>query len=206
MCIFLFQNISSKLIFCFKNFFRLDSRDERRQKEKEKRKAKIAKRKLENPDLPSYSESRKVLKKSINAKEYSKVHIIFDFGFSKFMSQRDRGKCLKQLLRCYSMNRRYEHPMNIHITSFEGLMKDEMSRHNGYENWNAKFHTDSYATGHTECQFLFLWILAYVFQKQNFTMFQNILKTAVDNYENHHQSTSKPINRFFRILLTFHRN
>ena len=104
------------------------------------------------------------------------------------------------------MNRRYEHPMNIHITSFEGVMKEEMSRHNGYENWNAKFHTDSYATGHTECQFLFLWILAYVFQKQNFTMFQNILKTAVDNYENHHQSTSKPINRFFRILLTFHRN
>ena len=24
---------------------------------------------------------------------------------------------------------------NIHITSFEGVMKEEMSRHNGYENW-----------------------------------------------------------------------
>jgi len=106
----------------------LDSRNERRLKEKEKRKAKIAKRKLENPDLPSYSESRKVLKKSVNAKEYSKVHIIFDFGFSKLMNQRDRGKCLKQLLRCYSMNRRYEHPMNLHITSFEGEMKGDIHK------------------------------------------------------------------------------
>ena len=26
-------------------------------------------------------------------------------------------------------------------------LKEEMSRHNGYENWNAKFHTDSYTTG-----------------------------------------------------------
>ena len=111
-----------------KKNFRLDSRNERRLKEKEKRKAKIAKRKLENPDLPSYSESRKVLKKSVNAKEYSKVHIIFDFGFSKLMNQRDRGKCLKQLLRCYSMNRRYEHPMNLHITSFEGEMKGDIHK------------------------------------------------------------------------------
>ena len=138
------------LYHAFKKHFRLDSRNERRLKEKEKRKEKVAKRKLDNPDLPSYSESRKVLKKSINAKEYSKVHLIFDFGFGKLMNQRDRGKCLKQLLRCYSLNRRYEHPLNIHITSFEGVMKEEMSRHNGYENWNAKFHTESYTTGYTE--------------------------------------------------------
>lgn len=59
----------------------LDSRNERRLKEKEKRKAKIAKRKLENPDLPSYSESRKVLKKSVNAKNIAKYTLFLTSDF-----------------------------------------------------------------------------------------------------------------------------
>lgn len=122
----------------------LDTRKERREKEKLKRKSKIEKRKQENPNLPSYSASRKILKKSASEKEKSQVHVVFDFSFGQLMNQRDRGKCLKQLLRCYSMNRRFDHPLNLHISSFGGQMKEEMSRHDGYENWDVKFFDDSY--------------------------------------------------------------
>ena len=42
------------------------------------------------------------------------------------------------------MNRRFDHPLNLHISSFGGQMKEEMSRHDGYENWDVKFFDDSY--------------------------------------------------------------
>ena len=68
-------------------------------------------------------------------------------GFGNYMNQRDRGKCLKQLMHCYSLNRRFDHPMNLHVTNFHGVMKKEMSqRHQGYENWDIQFHAKS----HTE--------------------------------------------------------
>ena len=71
-----------------------------------KRKAKMEKRKLENPDLPAYSHMRKVLKKTVGEKTKSQIQLIFDYGLGEYMNQRDRGKAIKQLLRCYSINRR----------------------------------------------------------------------------------------------------
>ena len=65
----------------------LDTRKERREKEKLKRKSKIEKRKQENPNLPSYSASRKILKKSASEKEKSQVHVVFDFSFGQLMNQ-----------------------------------------------------------------------------------------------------------------------
>ena len=67
-------------------------------------------------------------------------------GFGDKMNQRDRGKCLKQLLHCYSLNRRFDHPMNLHLTNFNGIMKEEMDqRYQGYENWDMKFHSKSHS-------------------------------------------------------------
>jgi len=124
----------------------LEERKERKVEEKAKRREKIAKRKAEEPDLPTYSESRKRINNSYKRKEKSPVNIVFDMGFGDKMNQKDRGKCLKQILHCYSINRRLDHPMILHITNFDGVMKEEMSRHNGYENWDIQFHAKS----HTE--------------------------------------------------------
>ena len=74
-----------------------------------------------------------------------KVTVVIDMGFEHLMNQRDLGKCLKQLMHCYSINRRLENPLQFHITSFIGeRLKNEMSRHHGYENWDCIFHSDSY--------------------------------------------------------------
>ena len=114
----------------------LDSKQERRAKEKAKRKAKIEKRKAENPDINlSYSESRKRLKKSLGEKTPCGRQVVFDMSFGHLMNQRDRGKCLKQVMHCYSINRRLHHPFNLYATSFDGVMKEEMSKHSGYMNW-----------------------------------------------------------------------
>jgi len=122
----------------------LESKPERKALEKEKRKAKLAKRKAEEPDRPTYSESRKRINNSYVKKEKSPINVVFDMGFGDKMNQRDRGKCLKQILHCYSLNRRFDHPMNLHVTNFNGVMKEEMSRNNGYENWDIQFHEKSH--------------------------------------------------------------
>lgn len=54
------------------------------------------------------------------------------------------GKVIKQILRVYTENRRSEAPMQLHLTSFEGRCKEEMAKHNGYENWDLHIHADDY--------------------------------------------------------------
>lgn len=51
---------------------------------------------------------------------------------------------IKQILRVYTDNRRSPTPMQLHVTSFEGQSKEEMSKHNGYEHWDINFHSKSY--------------------------------------------------------------
>lgn len=48
----------------------------------------------------------------------------------------DLGKCVKQMMRCYTLNRRTENPMQLYFTSFNGKSEQEMSKNNGYNNWD----------------------------------------------------------------------
>lgn len=54
------------------------------------------------------------------------------------------GKVIKQILRVYTENRRSKAPMQLHLTSFEGRCKEEMTKHNGYQNWDIYFHPENY--------------------------------------------------------------
>lgn len=64
------------------------------------------------------------------------VHIYYFF--------KDLGKVVKQILRVYTENRRAKAPMQLHLCSFNGLAKEEMSKHSGYENWDCHFHEKNY--------------------------------------------------------------
>lgn len=102
---------------------------------KEKARAKERKREAiaANIDL---GPSRKVLKKMKLERPKSKVGIIIDLSFDNLMIEKDRYKVIKQILRCYSLNRRSESPLKFFITSLGNQAKIDMSRHNGYENWD----------------------------------------------------------------------
>ena len=81
----------------------LDSKPERRKKEKEKRRLKMASRK-ENKD---YDETRTASRKSLKEVKMSQssclVRVVFDMQFGDLMTVRDLGKCLKQVTRCYRL-------------------------------------------------------------------------------------------------------
>ncbi|PSN38365.1 tRNA methyltransferase 10 A [Blattella germanica] len=109
----------------------------KRAKEKEKLKQKKLNARLNNVKL---GPSRKELKHAKMSESSCKVHVVVDLSFDDLMNNKEMGKCIKQLHRCYSLNRRSPSPMQFHVTSFDGKSKQEMEKHSGYTNWDGICH------------------------------------------------------------------
>nr|CAG4640352.1 EOG090X0D3U [Daphnia pulex] len=108
---------------------------ERRIREKEKRK----KRRLD-PTRSLNTVTRKQLKSATMANSSCKVAIVVDLSFDTFMDEKSIAKCVKQICRCYSINRRAANPVQYHITSLDGASLTEMSKNSGYQNWDVNLH------------------------------------------------------------------
>ena len=122
----------------------LDTKHERRAKEKEKRKRKMEERRKEGGFEESRTASGKALKHNTMATSTCKVGVVFDLQFEALMNQRDLGKTLKQVMKCYSLNRRRENPMQLYMTSFTGRVEEDMSKNEGFKNWDMNFRTARY--------------------------------------------------------------
>ncbi|CAH0720775.1 unnamed protein product, partial [Brenthis ino] len=118
-----------------------NSKAEKRSKEKARAKQRRREAKAANIDL---GPNRKVLKKMKLEKPKRTTGIIVDLSFDNLMIEKDRYKVIKQILRCYSINRRSESPLQFFITSLGEKTKIDMSRHNGYENWDIVYHEKNY--------------------------------------------------------------
>ena len=120
----------------------LDTKHERRAKEKEKRKRKMEERKKDGTFEETRNTSRKRLKECKMSDSSCKVGVVFDLQFESLMNQRDLGKALKQIMKCYSFNRRIENPLQLYMTSFQGRVKEDMSKNQGFENWDFNFEAE----------------------------------------------------------------
>lgn len=123
----------------------LEQRPERRAKEREKRKRKMEAMKEVKQFDETRCASRKALKHCKMADSPCKVGVVFDMDFDELMSQKDLGKSLKQVLHCYSINRRLPAPLQLYITSFEGNVVEEMEKHQGHQNWDLHFQPKKYS-------------------------------------------------------------
>ncbi|CAH0554779.1 unnamed protein product [Brassicogethes aeneus] len=113
----------------------------KRAQERKKCKEKKIHAKLNNIEI---GPSRKELNKNKMENSSCKVGICIDLSFSDLMINKDMAKTIKQILRVYTENRRAKAPMQLHLTSFNGKSKEEMARHNGYENWDINIHEKDY--------------------------------------------------------------
>ncbi|XP_015122302.1 tRNA methyltransferase 10 homolog A [Diachasma alloeum] len=119
----------------------LSRKAEKRLKERAKTREKRAFARANNIDL---GPSRKALKKCTMAESPCKVTVIIDMSFDHLMIDKDIAKLIKQILRCYTLNRRALAPVQFSVTSFSGKSKQEMEKHNGYQHWDVKFCSQSY--------------------------------------------------------------
>lgn len=104
-----------------------------RAKEREKRK----KRRLEI-STSSLVPSRKKLKETTMANSTCHTGIVVDLSFDAYMDEKSLAKCIKQVARCYSINRRASNPAQFHVCSLAGKSLEEMKKHQGYVNWDVR--------------------------------------------------------------------
>jgi len=125
----------------------IDSKADRRKEERLRKKRKMEKYREERG---GFAESRSASRKRVKrnqvpmADSSCKVGVVFDMQFGNLMHQRDLGKCLKQILRSYSNNRRLQAPLQMYMTSLEGVVLEEMSKHDGYRAWDMQFHETNF--------------------------------------------------------------
>ncbi|XP_014211282.1 tRNA methyltransferase 10 homolog A [Copidosoma floridanum] len=119
----------------------LKIKPEKRLKERAKAREKRAIAKANNLDC---GPSRKYLKTCTMSDSPCKLNVTIDLSFDDYMIGKDIAKLIKQILRCYTLNRRAIAPLQFSLSSFEGKSLVEMKKHNGYENWDVLFYEKHY--------------------------------------------------------------
>lgn len=90
--------------------------------------------------------SRKELKRKEIDYSKSDITVVVDLSFDGMMIDKDVAKCVKQLLRIYTMNRRCEKPIPLHFTGIRegGAVERHLQRNDGYQHWDVTFSSDSF--------------------------------------------------------------
>lgn len=91
---------------------------------------------MDDPNFVPRSKVRKLLKNKTMATSNCRVNLVVDLSFDDYMDEKSLSKCIKQVCRCYGVNRRAENPVQYHLTSNSGRSLKEMAKNVGYENWD----------------------------------------------------------------------
>uniref|UniRef100_A0A2M4BUN8 tRNA (guanine(9)-N(1))-methyltransferase n=1 Tax=Anopheles marajoara TaxID=58244 RepID=A0A2M4BUN8_9DIPT len=108
---------------------------------KEKEKYKLKKVVAIEQGLPVRNgPSRKELKRRVIEYSQATIEIAVDLSFDGMMIDKDVAKCVKQLLRMYTLNRRAPRPVPLHFTGIvaDGAVQRHLSRYDGYKHWDVK--------------------------------------------------------------------
>uniref|UniRef100_A0A182SGZ6 tRNA (guanine(9)-N(1))-methyltransferase n=1 Tax=Anopheles maculatus TaxID=74869 RepID=A0A182SGZ6_9DIPT len=118
---------------------------EKRQKEKEKMKAKRIEAIQQGLPIRN-GPSRKELKRRKVSYSNATIEIVVDLSFDHMMIDKDVAKCVKQLLRIYTLNRRSERPVPLHFVGIEkgGAVERHLARNDGYRHWDVRFSSEHF--------------------------------------------------------------
>jgi tRNA (guanine9-N1)-methyltransferase len=123
----------------------IDIRKDLRKKHREKMKLKklIAK----EAGTLSLGPSRKALKQNkVTFENPDAYKIAIDLSFEHLMTEKDSSKCVAQLLRIYSANRRAKNPLPIYFTSLkqDSTLYKQLEKNDGWKKWDIVRSEQSY--------------------------------------------------------------
>ncbi|XP_049546579.1 tRNA methyltransferase 10 homolog A [Anopheles darlingi] len=126
-----------------KKLLKLASWEEKKKAKRLKEREKYKLKKLEAIErgLPvRIGPSRKELKRRVIDYSQATIEIAVDLSFDSMMIDKDVAKCVKQLLRMYTLNRRAPRPVPLHFTGIvaDGAVQRHLSRYDGYKHWDVK--------------------------------------------------------------------
>ncbi|BES96267.1 RNA (Guanine-9-)-methyltransferase domain-containing protein [Nesidiocoris tenuis] len=120
----------------------LELRPIKRAKERERLRLRRKEAKINNVDLGL---SRKAMKNFKMSSSDCKIRVCLDFSFDHLMGNKELNKCVNQMGRCYSANRRTKNPLQFFVTNFKGISKNIAEKHDGYSNWDVNFDEKHYS-------------------------------------------------------------
>lgn len=119
----------------------LAQKNERRAKEKEKRKRKQQEAREKGIKLGPNRKELKMTKMEFSA---CQIQVAIDMSLNHLMTDAEMSKTLKQLHRCYYLNRRASSPLQFYITSVDSALKQRMSVNAGCLNWDVYYKEENY--------------------------------------------------------------
>ncbi|XP_053203171.1 tRNA methyltransferase 10 homolog A-like [Panonychus citri] len=127
------KNISKKTLKrMLKNKVYNETKIEKRRIQKQKKKAKRKELKETLGINLSEKKNRLTMDESPN-----KVNIAIDLSFNSMMNEKELRKLMKQIQRCYSLNRRSDGPCQFYLTSLKDeIAKGLMSKQPGFDYWD----------------------------------------------------------------------
>lgn len=115
---------------------------EKRLKEKQKYKEKRA-----SADYVRSGPSRKALKRvKVDVQNFKGISIAIDLTFEDAMTDKDVAKCIKQLLRVYTVNRRSANPVPLYFAGIQDGSRTQkaLEKNDGYQHWDVQFSDKTY--------------------------------------------------------------
>lgn len=141
---------------------------EKRKKEfwKEKRKRRRDKKKEETADVEKQHWREGLTEEEIEQKKqifrkrdlwkyspiedlpYQKPIVVIDLSFTDQMNTKEIRSVLTQLSSTYGFIRKFDHPLELHLCSFDGIIKDCLENLQGFGAWKIYLHKEA-------CQYLY---------------------------------------------------
>uniref|UniRef100_A0A1B0CQC6 tRNA (guanine(9)-N(1))-methyltransferase n=1 Tax=Lutzomyia longipalpis TaxID=7200 RepID=A0A1B0CQC6_LUTLO len=116
----------------------------KRQREREKMKQR--RQEAVKAGIERTTPSRKALKRNTTSQSSNPISVVIDLDFDDLMIDKDVCKCVKQLLRIYTVNRRSQTPIPLYFTGLrkDGRIQKTLERNDGYQNWDVKISHESF--------------------------------------------------------------
>jgi len=143
------KNQTKKL---YKKRFLEETKQERRKNERERKKEKKKALKEAGIEIP-----RKMRLRDYKDIEYCNQRIVIDLDFFDLMAECDVRMVIKQVNRCYAMNRKAKHPLKLYASSFVGPIKDMFTElQPGSIHWDFLFEERHYLDAFPKDQIVYL--------------------------------------------------
>jgi tRNA (guanine9-N1)-methyltransferase len=101
------------------------------------------------------------------------IRIAIDLSYESLMIEKDIVKCSRQLLRCYTANRRAETPLPLYFTGMKLDTKfyAAMQKNDGFKNWDVQFREESFE---------------HIFPKEKIVFLTSDSDNVIDKFEKGH--------------------
>ena len=137
----------------------LENKKIKKLRKKEKKKELQELRKNETTEKRSDRQIDQPVKKwrRMESPSASPLRVAIDLSFDDLMREHDVKKLVKQVQRCYAVNRRAEHPLQLYLTSFGGQSQETLDDTGGhYRSWDIHIRTEGLTEAFSKDDIIYL--------------------------------------------------